>query len=72
MTSATRTSQISAHSHKERKVSLLSIELSRARIRDVAGRLTLRYPSPRGDAVRRTREDALTEAIRHSHVLTFR
>lgn len=67
MTSAPRTQQIPAHIHKERTVSLLSIELSRDRIRDIAGRLTVRYPSPRANAIRRAREDSLTRAIRLGH-----
>ncbi|HEX6468359.1 MAG TPA: hypothetical protein VF069_04635 [Streptosporangiaceae bacterium] len=41
---------------------LLSIELSRERIRDMESRLAQLYPAARVDAVRRSRREAAAEA----------
>jgi hypothetical protein len=45
---------------------LLSIELSRERIRDMESRLVERHPALWADAARRGRQEAATEAVRLS------
>ncbi|HEU5157748.1 MAG TPA: hypothetical protein VFU43_12205 [Streptosporangiaceae bacterium] len=59
------TSQNTGHSSLEHAM-LISIELSRARIRDIEDRLAARHPAIRADAVRRSRQEAATEAVRLS------
>jgi hypothetical protein len=59
------TSQNLDHSHMEQTM-LLSMELSRERMRDMENRLVERHPAIRADVARRGRQDAAAEAIRLS------
>jgi len=59
------TSQNSDHSSMEKKM-LISIELSRERIRDMERRLVERHPAIRAEVARRDRQEAAAEAVRLS------
>ncbi len=56
------TSQNPGHSSMEHTM-LLSIELSRERIRDIESRLVELHPAARADAARRGRREAAAEAL---------
>ena len=51
---------------------LLSMELSRERMRDMENRLVERHPAIRADVARRGRQDAAAEAIRLSPLAAIR
>ena len=51
---------------------MISIELSRERIRDMERRLVERHPAIRAEVARRDREEAAAEAVRLSSLATVR
>jgi hypothetical protein len=59
------TSQNPGHFSMEQTM-LLSIELSRERMRDMERRLVARHPAMRAEVERRGRQEAATEAVRLS------
>jgi hypothetical protein len=59
------TSQNTGHFSMEQTM-LLSIELSRERIRDMERRLVERHPAIRAEVARRGRQEAAAEAVRLS------
>jgi hypothetical protein len=65
------TSQNPGHSSMEQMM-LLSIELSRERIRDMEHRLVERHPAMRADIARRSRQEAAAEAVSLSPVTAIR
>ncbi len=65
------TSQNSGHSRMEQTM-LLSMELSRERIRDMERRLVERHPAMRADVARRGRQEAAAEAVRRTPLTAIR
>jgi hypothetical protein len=65
------TSQNPGHFSTEQTM-LLSIELSRERIRDMEHRLAQRHPAIRADVARRGSDEAAAEAIRLSPITAVR
>jgi hypothetical protein len=65
------TSQNHGHSRMEQTM-LLSMELSRERIRDMERRLVERHPAMRADVAWRSRQEAAAEAVRLSPLAAIR